>query len=64
MLNKISVVKPEGRRSLERFRIRWECYIEINLKGTGFENVEWLHMVQDKVQWCVFVNAFVNLRVP
>lgn len=34
------VWKPERKRS----RCMWECNIKMDLKPTGFEDVDWIHM--------------------
>jgi hypothetical protein len=34
------VEKPEGRRSLERFRRRWEDNIKIDLREVGWEGID------------------------
>jgi hypothetical protein len=36
----------------------------MDLKGRGFEDVDWIHLTQDRVQWRVLVNTVINLRVP
>jgi len=36
---------------------RWEDDIEMNLKGTGYEDVEWIHLAQDRNQWLALVST-------
>jgi hypothetical protein len=39
--------------------------IQIDLKETGCDSVDWTHLVQDGDQWQVLVNTVVmNLQVP
>jgi hypothetical protein len=38
--NKILVRGPEGKKSLRRYRRRWEDNMEMHLKETGCENVD------------------------
>jgi hypothetical protein len=42
----ILVGKPEGKRPL----CRWEDNIKMDLKETGLEGVDWIHMAQDRDQ--------------
>jgi hypothetical protein len=42
---------------------RMRCRCEENFKGTGCENVDWIHLAQDRVQWLVLVITVMNLRV-
>jgi hypothetical protein len=60
----ILVGRPEGRRTLGRPRRRWEDNIKTDLKEMGFEDVDWIHLAQDRDRWRAFVNTVVNLRVP
>jgi hypothetical protein len=39
--------KPEGTRSLEMCRHRWEGIIKMNLKEMGWERVDWIRLPQD-----------------
>jgi hypothetical protein len=36
----------------------------MNIKEIGYEDVDWIHLSQDGIQWWVFVNTVINLRVP
>jgi hypothetical protein len=38
----------EGRRPLGRPRRRWEDNIKMNLRETGFGDVDWIHLAQDR----------------
>jgi hypothetical protein len=60
---KILVGRPEGKRPLGRSRRRWE-YDRMDLRETGWEGVDWIHLAQDRDQWCALVNMVMNLRVP
>jgi hypothetical protein len=42
------VGKPEGKRQFEICRCRWEDIIRIDLRGIGWESVDWIHLVQDR----------------
>jgi hypothetical protein len=47
--HKILVRKPEGKRPLIRPRHRHKDNIRISLRKTGREDVDWMHMDQDRL---------------
>jgi hypothetical protein len=56
--------KAEWKISLARPRRRWENNIEMDLRETGFGDVDWIHLAQD-MDWCqALVNTVMNLSVP
>jgi hypothetical protein len=60
----ILVGKLEEKKPHERPRHKWEENIKVGLKAVGCVVMNWLHFVQNKVQWQVFVNTALNIRVP
>jgi hypothetical protein len=58
------VVKPEGKRSLERSRRRWLDNIKMDLLHIGWGGVDWIDLAQDRDKWRALVNAVMNLLVP
>jgi hypothetical protein len=36
----------------------------MDLREIGWEDVDWMHLAQDRDQWKSLVNAVMNLRVP
>jgi len=46
----ILVGKPEGKRPLRRPRHRWEDNITMDLKEIGCRDVNWIQLLQDRVQ--------------
>ena len=44
---RVLVGKPEGKRSLERPRRRWEDNIKIDLQGVGCGGMDWVELAQD-----------------
>jgi hypothetical protein len=55
--------KPDGKRPLERPRLRWEDVIRMNLREIGWRSVEWIQLGQDRDRWRALVNTVMNLRV-
>jgi hypothetical protein len=43
---RVLVGKPEGKRPLERPRLRWENGIKIDPGEIGWGVVEWIHLAQ------------------
>jgi hypothetical protein len=54
--------KSEGKIKLKRPRRIWEDGIKIDLTETGWGDVEWIHLAQDRDRWRALVNAVMNLR--
>jgi hypothetical protein len=38
--------------------------IKMDLREIGWDEVDWIDMAQDRVQWRALVNTALNLRVP
>jgi len=49
-------------RPLGRLRRTWEDDIRMDLRETGWEGVDWIHLVRDRDQWPAFVNTVMDLR--
>ena len=41
---RVLVVKPDGRRPLERLRRRWEDNIEMDLREVGLGEMDWIDL--------------------
>jgi hypothetical protein len=61
---KILVGKSEGNRPLGRHKRRWEYNVGMDLREIGWENVEWIHLAQDRDHWRALVKTVINFRVP
>jgi hypothetical protein len=61
---RVLVARPKGRRPLGRPRHKWEENIKMDLREIGVDATNWIRLAQDRVQWRVFVNTVMNLRVP
>jgi hypothetical protein len=55
--------RPEEKRPFARPMLRWKDNIRINLKGTGCEGVDWIHLAQDRSQWRALVNTVMVVQV-
>jgi hypothetical protein len=60
---KVLVGKPEGKRPLVRPRHRWEDWIRMDLRESGWGSVEWIQLAQNRGQWRAVMNTTMNLRV-
>jgi hypothetical protein len=60
----ILVGKPEGKRPLGRPRRRWVDNIKTDLRDTGWEEMDWIDLAEDRDRWRALVNTVMNLRVP
>jgi hypothetical protein len=60
---KVLVGKPEGKRTLERPRRRWENGNRMDLGELGLRGVDWIRLAQDRDRWRAVVSAVMNLRV-
>jgi hypothetical protein len=60
----ILVGRPEGMRPLGKPRRRWDDNIKMDLGQIGFEDVDWIHLAQDRDRWWAVVNTVMNLRAP
>jgi hypothetical protein len=59
---KVFVGKPEVKRSLGSPGQK-KYNIKIRLKETGWDDVGWINLAEDRDQWRDLVNTVVNLRV-
>jgi hypothetical protein len=63
---RVFVGKPEGKRSLERPRHRWEdnASIKVDLQEVACGGTDWIELAQDRYRWRALMNVVTNLRVP
>ena len=61
---RVSVGKPEGKRSLGRPRRIWEDNIKMDLREVGCVPGKWTDLAEDRDQWRAYVRSVMNLRVP
>jgi hypothetical protein len=60
----ILVGRPEGKRPLGRPRRRWVDNIKMDLRKIGWDDMDWIDLLEDTEQWRALVNTVMNLRVP
>jgi hypothetical protein len=60
---KVLVGNPERKRPVGKIRRRWEDGIIMYLRETGWGNVEWIQLAQDRDRWRALVNTVMNIRV-
>ncbi|KAJ4443670.1 hypothetical protein ANN_05345 [Periplaneta americana] len=61
---RVLVGRAEEIRPLGRPRRRWEDNIKMDLREVGYDDREWINLVQDRDQWRAYVRAAMNLWVP
>jgi hypothetical protein len=61
---RVLVGKPEGKRTLERSRRRWEDNIKMYLQAVGCGDMEWIELAYDRDSWRAHVNVVMNNPVP
>ncbi|KAJ4441477.1 hypothetical protein ANN_11332 [Periplaneta americana] len=59
---RVLVGRPEGKRSLGKPRRRREDNIKMDLRKVGYDDRDWIDLVQDRDLWRAYVRAAMNLR--
>jgi hypothetical protein len=54
--------KREGKRPLGRSRRRWYDNFKIDLRETGSNDTDWIHLTKNRDQWRAFVNTVMNVQ--
>jgi len=60
----ILVGKSEGKRPVGVHRHTWEDIIRMNLRETGWEGADWIHLSRDRDWWQAVVKTGMSLRAP
>jgi hypothetical protein len=58
------VQKRGGKRLLEGLGHRFEENIEIDLKVSGWEVADWIHLAEDRDWWWAVMTIIMNLHIP
>jgi hypothetical protein len=61
--DRILVGNPERKSPQGRPRRTWVDNIKINLRGIGWDGMDWIDLAQNREQWGALVNTVMNLRV-
>jgi hypothetical protein len=61
---RIFVGKPKKRTPFWRPRRRKRDNVKIMLNEIGYEDVNWIQLTQERVQWEAPVSTVMNLRFP
>jgi hypothetical protein len=62
-LYRVLVGKPEGKRPLEKPRLRWGIGSRWTFGRLAGVGVEWIHLAQVMDHWWAVVDVVMNLRV-
>jgi len=54
------IASINGRQLLGRISLKEENNRQINLKETGCESMNWIHLVRNEEQWWAFVDTVMN----
>jgi hypothetical protein len=56
--------KPEGRRPLWKLGVDRRIILEWIVKDMGYEDVDCIHMAEDRIQLQAPANTIMNVRFP
>jgi hypothetical protein len=56
------VGKCEGKRPLGRPRHKWEDDIKIYFIATGWTNMDWIDLPQDRAEWQALLDTVTNRK--
>jgi hypothetical protein len=59
---KTMIGKSKGKRPLGRNTHRWEDNIRMDLSEIQWEDVDWIHVAQDRDQWRVLVDTAMQIE--
>jgi hypothetical protein len=57
---RILVGNPERKILIPRFICIWQDNIKAGLKKIGCEDMDWIRLAHDRVQWLDFVNTIIK----
>jgi hypothetical protein len=60
----ILVGKREGKRPLGRQRRKWMNNIKMDPREIGTDDMDWIDLAQDRVQWRTLLDRVMTIGVP
>jgi hypothetical protein len=57
----IFVGKSEETKSLGKTTCRWEDNIKMDLEIIGCEDVDWIHLAQERIEWWALVRTVTTI---
>jgi hypothetical protein len=60
--DRVSVVRPEGKKPLGRSRRGWKDNINMDVQEVGWVGMDWIDLAKDRDSWRA-VNAVMNLHI-
>ena len=60
----VSVVRPDGKRPLERPISTWEDNSKMYFQEVGLGEMDWIALAQYRDRWRALANAVMNLLFP
>jgi hypothetical protein len=54
---RVFVGKPEGKKSFETVRLKWEDNIKMDLHNVVYGGLDWIELAEGKDRWRALVNA-------
>jgi hypothetical protein len=60
----IEDIGGKAKRPLGRPGCKWVNNVKRDLREIGWDDMDWIDLVQDRDQWRALVNTAMNLRVP
>jgi hypothetical protein len=60
---KTLVGKPKGKIPLKKPSCRCEDNIMLDIREVGLENVDWIHLAQDRNRWRALMDTAMNFQV-
>jgi hypothetical protein len=55
--------ESESRRTRRAWPCRWEDNVKSDVGKVKCEDVDWIHLPQDRSQWRFLVNTVISLRI-
>jgi hypothetical protein len=62
-VHSVLVGKPKGKNHLQDQGIDGRIESKMDLRETGWRDVEWIHLAQDRDHWRALMNVVMNLWV-